>query len=138
MRGPSDPAPVALRPLRTEADYEWALGEVELLWDAPAGSPEDDRLQILVLLIEAYERDHIPIPPTDAVEAVRFRMEQSNLTPTDLALLLGVSRRRVLNILRGQPLSLPMIRLLVERLGVSADVLIRQAAGSVSRGSRSD
>jgi HTH-type transcriptional regulator / antitoxin HigA len=128
----SEASGMQLRPLRDEADHEWALREVERLWDASAGSAEDDRLQVLVLLIEAYEREHHPIDPPDPANAIRFRMEQSNLTLGDLAALLGVSRRRVLAVLRGAPLTLPMIRLLVERLGVSADVLVRHRAGSAA------
>lgn len=128
--GPSSPAPAQLRPLRDEVGYEQALREVEHLWDAPTGSPEDDRLQVLVLLIEAYEREHHPIDPPDPVDAIRFRMEQHNLTTADLASLLGVSRRRVSAVLRGEPLTLPIIRLLVDRLGISADLLIRGPARS--------
>ncbi|MGH2583661.1 MAG: helix-turn-helix domain-containing protein, partial [Dehalococcoidia bacterium] len=127
---PSDPPP--LRPLHDETDYEWALREVERLWDAPAGSPEDERLQVLVLLIDAYEREHHPIDPPDPVDAIRFRMEQRNLAADDVAALLGVSRQRVQAMLRGRPLTLPMIRLLVERLGISADVLVRDPTGSAA------
>ena len=83
-----------------------------------------------MLLVDAYERDHHPIPPPDPVDAIRFRMEQRNLTPADLASLLGVSQRRVSAVLRGRSLTLPMIRLLVGRLGISADVLIRDPADS--------
>lgn len=83
---------------------------------------------MLVLITDAYEREHQPIDPPDPVDAIRFRKEQHNLTVPDLASLLGVSRRRVLAVLRGAPLTLPMIRLLVERLGISADVLARGPA----------
>ncbi len=136
--GPSEPSPVPLRPIHDDQEYEQALREVERLWDAPAGSPDDERLQVLVLLIEAYERDHVPIPPPAPIDATRFRMEQRNLTASDLASLLGVSSRRVRDILdRGRPLTLPMIRLLAERLGVSADVLIQQPAGFTHHSPRS-
>jgi HTH-type transcriptional regulator/antitoxin HigA len=127
--GPSEPS-VPLHPIHDDEEYEHALREVERLWDAPPGSPEDDRLQVLVLLISAYEQEHIPIPPPEPVDAIRFRMEQRNLTAADLASLLGVSRRRVLAMLRGAPLTLSMIRLLVERLDISAEVLVRQPAGA--------
>ena len=131
-RGASDSVRDRLRPLHDEADYDQALREVERLWDSAAGSPEDDRLQVLVLLIEAYEREHHPIDPPDPADAIRVRMEQSNLTAADLASLLGVSRRRVGAALRGESMTLPMIRLLVERLGISADVLVRESAGSAT------
>jgi HTH-type transcriptional regulator/antitoxin HigA len=137
MPGPSDQAPVPLRPIRDEQTYEQALCAVERLWDAPAGSPEDDRLQVLVLLIEAYERDHTPIPPPDPVDAIRFRMEQRGLDAGGLAALLGVSRRRVLDLLRGYPLSLSIIRLLVERLDIPAEALIRRPAATPGPRSRS-
>ncbi len=134
--GSSEPAPLHLRPIHDGRDYDEALREIERLWDAPVGSSEDDRLQVLVLLVEAYERDHFPVLPPNPIDAIRFRMEQANLTTADLASLLGVSTRRVLNIFRGRPLTLPMIRLLVERLGISADVLIRRQAGIAQRDSR--
>ena len=85
-----------------------------------------------MLLVDAYERKHHPVPPPDPVDAIRFRMEQRDLTAADLAALLGVSRRRVLAVLRGRPLTLPMIRLLVERLGVSAAVLVREPTSSTA------
>src|SRR5215212_11862453 len=90
---PSEPDPIPSRPIRDHREYDQALRDVERLWEAPAGSPEDGRLQVLVLRIEAYERDHFPAPPPDPVEAIRFRMEQANLTTADLASLLGVSKR---------------------------------------------
>lgn len=111
MKDDDRTAPIILRPLHDEVDYDRALREVVRLWDAPAGSPEDDRFQVLVLLIEAYEREHHPLDPPDPVDAIRFRMEQRNLTADDLAAVLGVSQRRVLAVLRGRPLTLPMIRL---------------------------
>lgn len=85
------------------------------------------------MLIEAYEREHHSIDPPDPADAIRFRMEQSDLTAADLASLLGVSRRRALAVLRGESMTLPMIRLLVERLGISADVLVRGSAIAARR-----
>lgn len=125
---PFEPSPLPLRPLRDDAGYQQARREVGRLWDAQPASPDGDRLQLLVLLIEAYEAEHVPIPPPDPAEAIRFRMEQSNLTVDDLASRLGISRRRVRGMLHGRPLTLALIRLLVERLGISADVLIRRPA----------
>jgi HTH-type transcriptional regulator / antitoxin HigA len=60
----------------TKADYEVALGYVEALMDAEPGSPEEDELESLALLIEAYEQEHYPIDPPDPIEALKFRMEQ--------------------------------------------------------------
>lgn len=114
-----------LKPIRTEADYEAALEEVERLWGAKSGTPDGDRLDVLATLIEVYETKHYPMDPPDPVEAIKFRMEQQGLTRKDLEPIFGTRNRtsEILNRRRG--LSIEMIRQLHERLGISADVLIR-------------
>ena len=64
-----------IRPLRSEADYEAALDEIERDFDhEPAqGTPEADRFDLLALVIEDYERKRWPIEPPDAIDAIRFR-----------------------------------------------------------------
>ena len=114
-----------LRPIRSEADYEAAVAEIERLWGAKAGTPEGDRLDVLATLVDAYEAEHDPIDPPDPIEAIRFRMEQQGLTRKDLERILG-SRTRVSEILnRKRGLSIAMIRRLHETLGTPAEVLIR-------------
>ena len=114
-----------LRPIRSEADYEAAVAEIERLWGAKAGTPEGDRLDVLATLVDAYEAEHDPIDPPDPIEAIRFRMEQQGLTRKDLERILG-SRTRVSEILnRKRGLSIAMIRRLHETLGIPAEVLIR-------------
>jgi HTH-type transcriptional regulator/antitoxin HigA len=114
-----------LKPIRTEADYENALSEVEHLWGAKSGSAKGDRLDVLATLIDAYEAEHYPMEPPDPVEAIKFRMEQQGLSRKDLEPLLG-TRTRVAEILnRKRNLSISMIRRLHDRLGISAEVLIR-------------
>jgi HTH-type transcriptional regulator / antitoxin HigA len=114
-----------LRPIRTETDYEAALAEVGQLWGAKSGTPTGDRLDVLVTLIEAYEDKHYPMDPPDPIEAIRFRMEQQGLTRKDLEPMIGTRNRiaEVLNRKRG--LSIEMIRSLHDKLGISAEVLIR-------------
>ena len=114
-----------VRPIRSRADHEAALAEVERMWGAKAGTPEGDRLDVLATLIDAYEAEHVPIDPPDPVEAIRFRMEQQGLTRKELEGIIGTRTRiaEVLNRKRG--LSIAMIRRLHERLGISAEVLIR-------------
>ncbi len=115
----------ALKPLRTEADYEAAIVEIEALWGAPAGTPKGDRLDILATLVDAYENEHYPMDPPDPIEAIVFRMEQQGLTRKDLEGILG-SRTRVAEVLnRRRGLSINMIRRLHDTLGISAEVLIR-------------
>jgi HTH-type transcriptional regulator/antitoxin HigA len=114
-----------IRPLPTEEDYETALAEIESLWGAPYESPEGDRLDVLVTLVEAYEQKHYPIHPPDPIEAILHQMESQGLNRRDLEPLLG-SRGRVSEVLnRKRPLSIEMIRNLHAGLGISADVLVQ-------------
>ncbi|MCY0858574.1 MULTISPECIES: helix-turn-helix domain-containing protein [unclassified Cupriavidus] len=115
-----------IRPLHTEDDYQAALADVSALVDIdPApGTPEGDRLEIMATLIERYEADHFPLEHPDAIEAIRFRMEQGGLTARDMQPYFGNLNRvyEVLNRKRG--LSLAMIRRLNQELKIPADVLI--------------
>ena len=114
-----------LRPIRTKADYEASLAEIERLWGARRGTRRGDRLDILATLIDAYESEHYPMDPPDPIEAIKFRMEQQGLTRKDLTEILG-SRTRVAEVLnRRRGLSINMIRRLHQKLGISVDVLIR-------------
>jgi len=116
-----------IKPIRSEADYDVALAEVERLWGARSGTPEGDRLDVLATLIDAYESEHDSIDPPDPIEAIKFRMEQQGLTRMDLEGILG-TRTRVAEVLnRRRSLSINMIRRLHEKLGISAEVLIRQS-----------
>jgi HTH-type transcriptional regulator / antitoxin HigA len=117
---------IRIRPIRNEADYEAVLAEVDELMDAAPGTPEGDRLDVLVTLIEAYEARHWDIELPDPIEAIRVRMEQKNLRQTDLVPMIG-SRGRVSEVLsRKRALTLPMIRRLAEGLDLGADVLIQE------------
>ena len=78
-----------IRPIKTEADYERALGEIEQLWGTAANTPKGDKLDILLTLVEAYEQAHYPIDLPDPVEAIKFRMEQMGLTRKDSSRTLG-------------------------------------------------
>ena len=117
-----------IKPIRTEADYEAALQEIDRVWGTPYGSPEGDKLDILVTLVEAYEEKHYPIPPPDPIEAILHYMESQGLTRRDLEPYLG-SRARVAEILnRRRALSLNMIRKLQCGLGIAADILVQPYA----------
>jgi HTH-type transcriptional regulator/antitoxin HigA len=116
-----------LKPLKTEKDYEAALKEIERVWGARLGTPEGDRLDILATLIDVYESEHYPMDPPDPVEAIKFRMEQQGLSRKDLESVLG-TRTRVSEVLnRKRALSINMIRRLHDKLGISANVLIRSS-----------
>ena len=115
-----------IRPIKTESDYEATLAEIEKLWESGPDTPESDRLDILVTLVEAYETKHYPIDPPEPVDAIKFRMEQVGLTDKDLGQYMG-GHGRVTKILNRQlPLSLDMIRKLHKNLGIPAEVLISE------------
>ena len=114
-----------IRPIRSEADYDEALRRVEALWGSTSETPEGDELDVLVSLIEAYERQHYPIDLPTPIEAIKFRLEQQG---KDYRSLIGVigQRTRVYEVMRGaRPLSLNMIRKLHSKLGIPAEVLIQ-------------
>lgn len=114
-----------IRPIRSEADYDAALHRVEALWGSASATPEGDELDVLVPLIEAYEREHHPIDLPTPIDAIKFRLEQQG---KDYRSLIGVigQRTRVYEVMRGaRPLSLNMIRKLHRELGIPADILIQ-------------
>jgi HTH-type transcriptional regulator/antitoxin HigA len=114
-----------VRPIRTKADHRWALKEVERLWDADPGTPEGDRVDVLVTLIEAYEERHFPIAAPDPIAAIEFMLEQKGLTRRDLEPAIG-SRGRVSEVLtRKRPLTLPMVRELSALLDIPTSVLVQ-------------
>ncbi len=59
-----------IRPIKTEADYQAALDEIEAIFDAEPGTPEEDRLEVLTTLVEAYEDKHYSIPMPDPIAAI--------------------------------------------------------------------
>ncbi len=114
-----------VKPIRTEADYDSAMEEVASLWGAVSGTPEGDRLDVLATLIDAYEAKHHAMDAPDPIEAIKFRMEQQGMTRKDLEDIIG-TRTRIAEVLnRKRSLSIGMIRRLHDRLGISAEVLIR-------------
>jgi HTH-type transcriptional regulator / antitoxin HigA len=117
----------AVRPLRNEADYDWALAEVAHYFDRPParGSLEADRFDLLATVIEAYEAKHWPIEPADPIDAIRYRMETAGYTQADLARLLG-SRPRASEIMsRKRALTIPMAYKLHREWNIPAETLIR-------------
>jgi HTH-type transcriptional regulator/antitoxin HigA len=114
-----------IKPIKTEADYQSALQEIDRLFDAAAGTPEEELLEVLTILVEAYETEHYPILPPDPIEAILHVMDAYQLEPGDLEQYLG-SQEQVLEVLsRKRPLTLPMIRELHKGLGIPAEILIQ-------------
>lgn len=88
-----------IKPIKTDTDYREAIKEVESLMTAEPNTPEGEKLDVLVTLIEAYERKHFPLDLPDSVEAIKFEMAQKCLTIKDLEPMIGKSNRdyKVLN-----------------------------------------
>src|SRR6266478_5567147 len=115
-----------IKPIRSKADYRAAMKEIESLMSAQAGTPKGERLDVLVTLVEAYERKHFPMDLPDPIEAIRFSMEQKCLTAKDLVPMIG-QINRVYEVLNGKrSLTLQMIRRLHRGLGIPAESLIRE------------
>jgi HTH-type transcriptional regulator/antitoxin HigA len=116
-----------ISPIRTEADYERALHEIDLYLDADEGSPEFERLELISILIDDYEAKHHDIGPPDPIAAIQFALEQRGLSRKDLEEVIGSSGRisEVMN--KQRPLTLTMIRKLIAKFGIPAEVLIRSS-----------
>lgn len=114
-----------IKPIKTDADYREAIKEVESLMMAGPDTPEGEKLDIMVTLIEAYEAKHFPMDLPDPVEAIKFEMERRDLTVKDLEPMIGKSNRvyEILNHKRS--LTLKMIWKLHEGLGIPAESLIK-------------
>jgi HTH-type transcriptional regulator/antitoxin HigA len=115
---------VDITPIKSHRDYRRILREIERLMNARRNTPEGDRLDVLVTLVEAWERKHYRLDLPDPVEAIRYHMEQNGLQPRDLIPFIG-GRNRVHEVLnRRRELTLTMIRRLHEGLGIPAESLI--------------
>ena len=116
-----------IRPIHTAADYRAALREVSVYFDnePEPGTPDGDRFDVLLTLVDAYEAKQFPIDLPDPVEAIKFRMEQAGLTPKDLVTAIGRLNRVYEILARKRPLTLNMIWRLHERFGIPAESLIR-------------
>jgi HTH-type transcriptional regulator/antitoxin HigA len=114
-----------IKPIRNEADYQEAIAELDRLWGAEPNTPQGDKLDVLVTLIEAYEMETDPIGPPDPIEALHHYLERLGLPPRALMPYIGDEAEVMAVLERRLPLSLDMIRRLHEGLDIPADVLIQ-------------
>jgi len=116
-----------IRAIRTEADYDWALAEIEryFLKEPEPGTADADRFDVLAALIEAYEAKYWPIEPADPIEAIRYKMDVSGLKQSDLAELLGSASRASEILNRKRPLTTEMIFKISRQWHIPADSLVR-------------
>ena len=115
---------MTIRPIHSEADHNASLARIEALWDAQPGSSDHDELEVLSVLVSAYEDGRWPILPPDPVDAITFHMAQNGLKQKDLAAVIGsVSRAsEVLN--RRRSLTVEMIKAIHTAWSVPLESLI--------------
>jgi HTH-type transcriptional regulator/antitoxin HigA len=128
MRRPSEGLVMEIKPVKTRKDHRAALREIEGLMNARRDTPDGDRLDVLVTLVEAYERRHFPLDLPDPVDAIKFVMEQRELTVKDLEPMIGRPNRVYEILARKRPLTLQMIWRLHRGLGIPAESLIKPPA----------
>ena len=116
---------MTLRPLRNDNDLHAALTEIEQLWNAPPGSPQADRLELLTILVERYEDEKWEIPKSDPIDILTYAFTEMGHSQAELANLLG-SRSRASEIMaRKRPLTLDMIRKISEAWHIPITVLAK-------------
>lgn len=114
-----------IKVIKTEAEYLKALKAVDAIFNAKPDTPEGDQLELLILLIEQFENRHHPISAPDPIEAIKFRMEQTGMTVSELGEVLGYRSRASEILSRRRRLTLPMIRKIRNKLHIPADVLLQ-------------
>ena len=116
-----------IRPIKTEADYDWAIAEITRYFEnePEVGSADGDRFDVLATLIEAYEDKHYPIEAPDPVEAIRSHMELFNLPRKALADVIGSSPRATEVLSRKRALTMDMVFKLNKEWHIPAEVLVR-------------
>jgi len=116
-----------IRPLKTEADYEWALAEVTRYFDnqPEVGSAEADRFDILSILLEAYENENFPICAPTPIEAISTYMDMHGLGQSALAGVIG-SRSRASEILNyRRALTMDMAYKINRQWHIPAEILLQ-------------
>lgn len=121
-----------IKPIRTKSDYRQALKTIESLMSATPNTPQGEKLDVLVTLVEAYEREHFPMDLPDPIAAIKYAMEEKGLTVADLEPMIG-KRNRVYEVLNGKRgLTLAMIWKLHRGLGIPAEALIKPPSQSAA------
>ena len=117
---------MAYKVIKTDEDYQRVLSRIDVLMDAEPNTPEGDELELLVTLVELYEDKKYPIEMPDAIEAIKFRMEQLGLNQQALVPYIG-SKSKVSEVLnKKRSLSLSMMQALHKGLGIPAEILLQE------------
>ncbi len=116
----------AIRLIRNEKQLTAAIKRVGTLLDSKPGSRAAEELELLSMVVQAYEDKHHPIPPPDPIDMLHFLMDQHDLRAKDLVDVFGSSGRASEILNRQRPLTLPMIRRIAARFHVSTDILVAE------------
>ena len=113
-----------IRPIHTQKDYEMACERIEQIFHAEPGSKEDDELEVLITLVDAYEERHFPLGTPHPVEAIKIQMQNLGVSRKHLMDHLKKSSGRISDILNcRRGLTLADIRMLSEMLHIPLEVL---------------
>lgn len=113
-----------IKVIKTEEEYTKALKRLEKIFHAPIDSVEGDEADLLSILVEKYENEHYPIEAPDPIEAIKFRMEQMDMTKKELAEIIGYESRVSEIFNRKRKLTLKMIRNLHDKMKIPYESLI--------------
>ena len=112
--------------IKTEVDYQKALKRLDKIFHAKKGTKEQEELEILVMLIQRYEDETVgEFPDPDPIEAIKFKMEQMEMSQKDLAEVIGLKSRASEILSRKRPMSINIIRKISKALSIPADILIQ-------------
>jgi len=112
--------------IKTEEEYDKAMERFDKIFEAKKGTPEGEELDLLADLIEKYDKEHYPIPPSIPIEALKFAIENLNIKQKDLIDVFG-NRKRLSEMLSGKrKVTHDMIRKLHKKLNIPAETLIAE------------
>jgi len=115
-----------LKLIKTQEDYQKALKRLDKIFHAKKGTKEQEELEILIILIQKYEDETVgEFPDPDPIEAIKFKMEQMEMTQKDLAEVVGLKSRASEILARKRPMSIKIIRKISQALSIPADILIQ-------------
>jgi HTH-type transcriptional regulator/antitoxin HigA len=115
-----------LKLIKTEEEYQKALKRLDKIFHAKKGTKEQEELEILVMLIQRYEDEIVgEFPDPDPIEAIKFKMEQMEMSQKDLAEVIGLKSRASEILSRKRPMSINIIRKISRALSIPADILIQ-------------
>ncbi len=120
---------MTIHPIHTKADRAAALARIEALWQARPGTPAHDELEVLGILVAAYEDRHWPILPPDPVDAIKFHMAQNGLRQKDFAGVLGSASRTSEIFPPRRALTVEMIRAVHQARAIPLDSILGSGAG---------